>query len=54
MFESKKPALLLRDLELIKLVGIKEIDYFHDHRNPIDIKHDLFADILFNMKGIFL
>lgn len=54
MFETKKPVLLLRDLEIIKQIGIKDIDYFHDHYNPVNIENELLCDSLFNMKGVFL
>lgn len=52
MFESYKPLIMIKDLELLKKVGIKDFESFHDHRGFIsDDPTDPFANNLFSMKG---
>lgn len=52
MFEGKKPMILIKDLELLKKVGIKDFESFHDHRGIIESNEaDLFASNLFSMRG---
>lgn len=43
---------MIRDLELIKQVGIKDFESFQDHRNfAPGSEDDLFGSNLFVMKG---
>ncbi|CAG9584957.1 unnamed protein product [Danaus chrysippus] len=51
-FEFSKPAILIRDLELIKKITIKDFEHFLDHRGFVDDKVEpLFARNLFSLKG---
>lgn len=44
--------IVLRDVELLKTIGVKDFDTFHDHMSFIDEKgEDLFGKALFNLKG---
>ncbi|XP_058796195.1 cytochrome P450 9e2-like [Phymastichus coffea] len=51
-FNFTKPVFVIRDLELIKNITIKNFDYFPDH-NPIgdESLDPLFGGNLFNLKG---
>ncbi|XP_077285507.1 uncharacterized protein LOC143910784 [Arctopsyche grandis] len=52
LFDSWRPFVMIRDLELLKQVGIKEFDTFHDHRNfASGNADDLFSSNLFVMEG---
>jgi cytochrome P450 family 9 len=54
VYEFMNPVLLLRDPELIKMVTVKDFDYFLDHRTPLDEEADpLFGKALFNLRGKF-
>jgi cytochrome P450 family 9 len=54
VYEFLNPVVLLRDPELIKMVTVKDFDYFLDHRNPMDEETEpLFGKALFNLKGNF-
>ncbi|KAI5652181.1 cytochrome p450 domain-containing protein [Phthorimaea operculella] len=51
-FEFTKPVLLVRDLELIKRITIKDFEHFLDHRVQANEHADhLFARNLFSLKG---
>jgi cytochrome P450 family 9 len=54
VYEFMNPVLLLRDPELIKMVTVKDFEYFLDHRTPIDEEAEpLFGKGLFNLRGKF-
>ncbi|GBP26429.1 Cytochrome P450 9e2 [Eumeta japonica] len=45
------PTLMIRDPELLRLIGVKDFDYFSDHR-PFTSENDpVFAKSLFGLKG---
>ncbi|KAJ2939819.1 hypothetical protein O0L34_g18013 [Tuta absoluta] len=51
-FEFTKPVLLVKDLELIKRITIKDFEHFLDHRVQANEDADhLFARNLFSLKG---
>ncbi|CAK1547376.1 unnamed protein product [Leptosia nina] len=51
-YEFLNPAIVIRDLELLKKVTIKDFDYFTDHRGFADEKVEpIFARNLFTLKG---
>uniref|UniRef100_A0A1E1WLS0 unspecific monooxygenase n=1 Tax=Pectinophora gossypiella TaxID=13191 RepID=A0A1E1WLS0_PECGO len=51
-FEFTKPMLIVRDLELVKKITIKDFEHFLDHRVFIDEKKDpLFGRNLLSLKG---
>ncbi|XP_049869418.1 uncharacterized protein LOC126369166 [Pectinophora gossypiella] len=51
-FEFLKPVLLLRDLELIKKVTVKDFEHFLDHTTTVDPNQDpVFGRNLFSLKG---
>ncbi|KAG6461811.1 hypothetical protein O3G_MSEX012878 [Manduca sexta] len=51
-YEMMRPTVILRDLELIKKVAIKDFEYFIDHRAVVDDTVDpLFGRNLFSLKG---
>jgi len=46
------PVVLLRDPELIKMVTVKDFEYFLDHQLPITEEVEpLFGKALFNLRG---
>ncbi|XP_023721087.1 cytochrome P450 9e2 isoform X3 [Cryptotermes secundus] len=51
-FMFKQPVLVLRDLELIKAIAVKDFEYFTDHRSvlPTDAE-PVWSRILFALKG---
>nr|QLI62194.1 cytochrome P450 45 [Streltzoviella insularis] len=52
MFEFVNPMVLIRDIELIKRIGIKDFDSFLDHRVIVDENIDpFFGRNLFSLKG---
>lgn len=52
MYQFNKPTLLLKDINLIKQVGIKDFDHFVDHRAFISEEIDpLFGKNLFSLRG---
>ncbi|PSN52369.1 Cytochrome P450 9e2 [Blattella germanica] len=52
MFEFMNPVLVLRDPELIKMVTVKDFEYFLDHRAPISEEAEpMFGKNLFNLRG---
>ncbi|XP_059057972.1 cytochrome P450 9e2-like [Achroia grisella] len=51
-FEFLKPMLVMRDLELIKKITVKDFEYFLDHRTMVDEDTEpFFGRNLFSMKG---
>ncbi|CAB3238026.1 unnamed protein product [Arctia plantaginis] len=50
-FEFLNEMVLIRDLELVKQITIKDIDYFLDHRSFFSETQSFFARNLFSMKG---
>ncbi|CAH0723081.1 unnamed protein product, partial [Brenthis ino] len=51
-YEFSKPTILVRDIELVKKITIKDFEYFIDHRGFTDEKVEpLFARNLFSLKG---
>lgn len=52
MFDLMNPVLVIRDLELIKSIAVKNFDIFPDHRGFIDEVNDpLFGKNLFSLRG---
>jgi cytochrome P450 family 9 len=46
------PVLLVKDLDLIKQIGVKEFEHFHDHMNFISPERDpLLSENLLNLTG---
>lgn len=51
-FEFRHPTFIVRDVELIKQLTIKDFEFFPDHRTVIDENvESLFSNTLFGMKG---
>ncbi|XP_069358541.1 cytochrome P450 9e2-like [Maniola hyperantus] len=51
-YEFLRPTLIVRDLDVVKKIMIKDFDYFLDHRGFTDEKGDpLFSRNLFSLKG---
>ncbi|KAL2726635.1 LOW QUALITY PROTEIN: CP9E2 protein [Vespula squamosa] len=51
-FEFNNPVFVIRDPELIKIIAIKNFDYFTDHQSFFDGKKDLlFGNILLSLRG---
>ncbi|XP_065075485.1 cytochrome P450 9e2-like [Ochlerotatus camptorhynchus] len=51
-FEFRRPTIILRDLELIKRVFIKDFDHFVNHTAPIDEQMDsILGNGLISLKG---
>ncbi|XP_046816873.1 cytochrome P450 9e2-like [Vespa crabro] len=51
-FDFNNPIVIVRDPELIKMIAIKNFDYFTDHRSFVDGELDpLFAKALFSLRG---
>ena len=51
-YELVRPAVIVRDIELIKKITIKDFEYFIDHRGIADDKKEpLFGRNLFALKG---
>jgi cytochrome P450 len=52
IFSFDKPSLLIRDLELVKNILVKDFQKFMDHTFSLEDKFDpLFANVLFALKG---
>ncbi|GAB0096685.1 Cytochrome P450 [Sergentomyia squamirostris] len=52
MWDMSKPLLMLRDPDLVKLIGVKEFDHFQDRRSLITEEMDeLFGNSLLVLKG---
>uniref|UniRef100_A0A336ME61 CSON014165 protein n=1 Tax=Culicoides sonorensis TaxID=179676 RepID=A0A336ME61_CULSO len=52
LFDQKRPVFLITDLELVKQIGVKDFDYFVDHRGVVDEKKEPFFGLnLVNLKG---
>ena len=54
IFIFRQPIVILRDLELIKTVAIKDFEYFTDHRNVFVQKDSVWAKALINLKGKYM
>ncbi|XP_068631672.1 cytochrome P450 9e2-like [Battus philenor] len=51
-FEFLNPMVVVRDIELIKMIAVKDFEYFLDHRSFVDEKYDpFFGRNLFSLKG---
>ncbi|XP_017887153.1 cytochrome P450 9e2-like [Ceratina calcarata] len=51
-YEFTTPVIMLRDMDLIKAVAIKNFEHFQDHRQSVTKETDpIFANVLFNRKG---
>ncbi|RZC38896.1 cytochrome P450 9e2-like [Asbolus verrucosus] len=46
-----RPALVVRDLDLIKQIGIKEFDHFHDHVTGSTSNDEIMSKALINLSG---
>jgi hypothetical protein len=53
-FVFRQPAVLLRDLELIKTVAIKDFEYFTDHRNIFAQQDSVWSKALINLRGKYM
>lgn len=52
MYQFLQPTLMVTDTELIKQIGIKDFEYFLDHRGFVSEELDpLFGKNLFSLKG---
>ncbi|KAI7815403.1 cytochrome p450 [Rhyzopertha dominica] len=52
MLQFSRPALVIRDLDLIKQIGVKDFDSFTDHMGLIPVEADpLMGGNLFGMRG---
>jgi hypothetical protein len=51
IFVFRQPMVMLRDLELIKTVAIKDFEYFTDHRNIFSVNESVWSKVLINLKG---
>ena len=52
MYQFMSPIVLLRDPELIKMVTVKDFEYFLEHQLPITEEVEpLFGKALFNLRG---
>lgn len=51
----RTPAIVITDPELIKQVGVKDFDFFMNHRPFVSEDNDpMFSNILFNLQGKLL
>ncbi|GBP26422.1 Cytochrome P450 9e2 [Eumeta japonica] len=50
-YEFLAPTMMIRDPELIRLIGIKDFDSFTDHRRFSNEKDPFFAKSLFGLRG---
>lgn len=54
MYNFTVPSLLVKDLELLKRMAIKDFEYFHDHCNFASDQLDpMFAKNLFFLEGTY-
>ncbi|XP_077286390.1 cytochrome P450 9e2-like [Arctopsyche grandis] len=52
LYDTWIPTIMIRDLELIKQLAVKDFETFHDHRTfDLGNQDDLFASNLFVLKG---
>jgi cytochrome P450 family 9 len=52
--QFSNPFIMIRDLEVVKQIGVKDFDHFVDHFGGVDENVDpLFGRNLFAMKGAF-
>lgn len=50
-YEFLSPTFIIRDVELIKAIGVKDFDYFSDHRPFTHEDETFFSKSLFALKG---
>lgn len=50
-FEFATPTITIRDPELIKQIGVKDFDYFSNHRSVVNQEDFIFAKSLVALKG---
>ncbi|GBP26426.1 Cytochrome P450 9e2 [Eumeta japonica] len=50
-YDFVSPTVMIRDLELLKLIGVKDFDYFTDHRAFTSDNDPVFAKSLFGLKA---
>lgn len=51
-FDIGNPVLVIRDLDLIKSIGVKNFEHFPDHRNFVDeVQEPIFGRNLFSLRG---
>nr|XP_031837098.1 cytochrome P450 9e2-like [Nomia melanderi] len=50
-FDFLTPTIMIRDLDLIKSITVKNFDHFQDHRSPPDVSEPLFTKNLFSLRG---
>lgn len=54
-YAFRSPIVILKDLELIKQIGVKDFDHFVDHRVFMDEDADpLFGKNLFFLRGLYI
>lgn len=54
LFEAQKPLIFIKDPEIIKMVGIKEFEHFHNHRSLITEETDpLFGNSVVSLQGLW-
>nr|AJN91174.1 cytochrome P450 monooxygenase CYP9G19 [Cnaphalocrocis medinalis] len=49
--EGTNPIMLIRDIEIIKSITVKNFDHFVDHKEFIPVQEDIFGKSMFSMKG---
>ncbi|GBP26430.1 Cytochrome P450 9e2 [Eumeta japonica] len=50
-YDFVNPSIIIRDPEVIKLIGVKAFDHFCDHRNFASKSDPVFAKSLFGLRG---
>lgn len=53
MYEGQDPQIHVADPELVRLIFVKDFDYFHDRRH-MDFGSDVFNEILDYLPGMIL
>lgn len=51
-FEFVNELVMIRDIDLVKQIGVKDFEYFLDHRSIFSESNSFFARNLFSLKGI--
>ncbi|KAJ6640760.1 putative cytochrome P450 9f2 [Pseudolycoriella hygida] len=52
LFDMRKPFFCVRDVDVLKQIGVKDFEYFEDHRSFVDEKADvMFGNSLISLKG---
>lgn len=55
LYDTWIPTIMIKDLELIKQLAIKDFETFHDHRTfDLGDNEDLFGSNLFILKGMYV